>query len=253
MEDQKLPVRTFIPTKVGEARQNWYKTKKKPELDKLDANIKAPESFLIADIRAFVSDVSKLIAKNSNLGVYFGTQTDGKPDLVLLFASVKKWSNLPGEYYLLNAKGRLEVIAVEKAHALRNNYQNGIKPLLSRSTDDGHTETEYVYFEKDIITEIVDEIDYQARQGNINGLKIQMVSYADKKTEGGFLKTLTPKYIQRLAILFTYVKDGRDTTFEEIDRERFRLTVAAQEGPLVSGLDTGDPIPPYPLAGPEKK
>lgn len=243
--EQQLPIRTFIPTHVGDARQNWYKTKKKPMLDKLDGRTKAPEDFTISDVKAFIANVEKLIEKHGNLAVYLGAETEGKPDFVLLFAGIKRWSNLPGEYYVLNKAGVLEVISAEKGNTLRNNYQNGIQPILERSTGDGDIETEYIYFEKEIIAEILGEIQFQAKPGKIDGLKVQLVSYADKKAEGGFLRNGTvPKYLQRLSIMFTYTKNGRDASFEDIDFERYTRTLTAQEGILGGGLNTGIPIPP---------
>ncbi|PRD56983.1 hypothetical protein [Sphingobacterium gobiense] len=247
MDQQKLPTRTFIPTHVGDARQNWYKTKKKPMLEKLDARIKAPESFIIRDIKAFIVDIEKLIEKSGNLAVYFGAATKGEPDVVLLFAGVKQWSNLPETYYILNTKGAFETITLEKAHALRNNYQNDTATLLHESTDDGYTETEYVFFDKETITEILGEFKYQAEKDRINSLKVQLISYADKATEGRFLRRgQVPKYLQRLSVMFTYVKDGKDTSFEEIDPDRYRSTREAQEGILDSGLNSGRPVPPPP-------
>src|SRR5690606_9265172 len=122
MDKPELPIRTFIPTNVGDARQNWYKTKKKPMLDRLDARIQAPENFAISDIKAFIESVNKLIKTNGNLAVYLGAETEGKPDFVLLFAGIKKWSNLPNTYLLLNKEGRLEEISTESGNTLRNNY-----------------------------------------------------------------------------------------------------------------------------------
>lgn len=247
MERERLPFRTFVRTDIGDARENWYKTEKKPKLDKMAPEIKAPENFVIADVNAFISGITKLVAKNGNLGVYFGTETARKPDVVLLFAAVEKWSNLPGAYYLLNKKGELETIDVEKAHTLRNNYQNGVQEVLHDSTGDGHAETEYIYFGKDVIAEILEEFRFQADKGRIDGLKVRLVSYADKKIEGTLLRNRpTPEYLQRLSVLFTYMKDGGDTSFEEIDPERYERTLAAQEGILGGGLNSGNPIPPPP-------
>lgn len=246
MDNQKLPTSTCIRTDVGDARQNWYKTYKKQKLDQLDTRVKAPENFSIPDIKAFISDVKKLIEKNGNLAVYFGTETEGKQDIVLLFAGINRWSNLPNVYCLLNKEGRLEEISVERGNTLRNNYQNGIQPVLGRSTGDGDIETEYVYFENEIIAEILDEIGFQADEGRVDGLKVQLVSYADKESEGGFFNNReTPKYLERLSIMFTYTKDGRDTSFEEIDPERYEETLRKQDEDK-SGLNTGNPIPPPP-------
>lgn len=249
MDYQKLPTRTFIPTHVGDARQNWYKTKKKPMLDKLDARIKAPDNFIILDVKRFITDIEKLIEKKDNLAVCFGAQTEGKADFVLLFAGIKKWFNLPSAYYLLNKEGRLEEISVEEGNTLRNNYQNGIQPVLGGSTGDGDIETEYVFFEKDIIAEILGEIRFQEGEERIDGLKVQLVSYANKKAEGGFYnRELKPTYLERLSIMFTYTKDGRDTNFEDIDPERYEETLKEQEEDK-SGLNHGRPIPPPPPRG----
>lgn len=246
MDYQKLPSRTFIPKHVGDARQDWYKTRKKPMLDKLDARIKAPDNFTILDVKRFITDIEKLIEKKDNLAVCFGAETEGKADFVLLFAGIKRWSNLPNAYYLLNKEGRLEEISVEEGNTLRNNYQNGIQPILERSTGDGDIETEYVFFEKDIIAEILGECKFQSDAGRINGLKIQMVSYADKKAESDFFNNRHKlEYLERLSIMFTYTKDSRDTNFEEIDPERYEKTRRKQEEDK-SGLNTGNPIPPPP-------
>ena len=244
--EQKLPTRTCVRTDIGVARQNWYKTYKKQKLDQLDARTKAPENFSIRNIGAFIADVKKLIEKKANLAVYFGAATEGKADFVLLFAGIKRWSNLPNAYYLLNKEGRLEEIPTEKGNTLRNNYQNGIQPVLGRSTGDGNIETEYIYFENEIITEILEEIGFQASKDRVDGLKVQLVSYADKKAEGGFFQNRqTPKYLERLSIMFTYTKDGRDTSFEEIDPERYEETLRKQDEDK-SGLNHGKPIPPPP-------
>lgn len=245
MDYQKLPIRTFIPKHVGDARQNWYKNRKKPELTRLGAQAEAPEYLAIANVYDFINTMRKLTAMHENLAVYFGTATEKTPDVVLLFAGIKHWCNLPEAYYLLNAKGALMSIPLEKAHALRNNYQNGMATLLHKSTDDGYTETEYVVFDKEAINEILDEFQYQADKGRISGLKVQLVSYADKSTEGGFLTSgKVPEYLQRLSVMFTYVKDGKDTSFEEIDPERHERTVKKQEGMLGSGSNSGWTVPP---------
>ncbi len=249
MDKPELPIRTFIPTHVGDARQNWYKTKKKPMLDRLDASIKAPENFSIRDIKAFIANIEKLIEKSRNLAVYFGVETEGKQDVVLLFAGIKRWSNLPNTYYLLNKEGGLEDISVEEGNTLRNNYQNGIQPVLGRSTGDGDIETEYVFFEKDIIAEILGEIRFQEGEERIDGLKVQLVSYANREAEGGFFSgDLKPKYLERLSIMFTYTKDGRDTNFEDIDPVRCKETLEGQDKDK-SGLNSGRPIPPPPPRG----
>lgn len=215
-------------------------------LDRLDASIKAPENFSIRDIKAFIANIEKLIEKSRNLAVYFGVETEGKQDIVLLFAGIKKWSNLPNTYCLLNKEGRLEEISVEEGNTLRNNYQNSIQSVLGGSTGDGNIETEYVYFENEIITEILEEIGFQASKDRVDGLKVQLVSYADKEAEGGFFQhRQTPKYLERLSIMFTYTKDGRDTSFEEIDPERYEETLKEQEKGK-RGLNSGSPIPPPP-------
>src|SRR5690606_24451887 len=154
-------------------------------------------------------------------------------------------SNLPNTYLLLNKEGRLEEISTESGNTLRNNYQNGIQPVLAESTGDGDIETEYVFFEKDIIAEILGEIGFQESKGRISGLKVQLVSYADKEAEVGFPRSMDtqPKYLERLSIMFTYTKDGRDTSFEEIDPERYEDTRRQQEKDK-SGLNSGKPIPP---------
>ena len=221
-------------------------------LDRLDASIKAPENFSIRDIKAFIANIEKLIEKSRNLAVYFGVETEGKQDIVLLFAGIKKWSNLPNTYCLLNKEGRLEEISVEEGNTLRNNYQNSIQPVLGGSTGDGDIETEYVFFEKDIIAEILGEIRFQEGKKRIDGLKVQLVSYANKEAEGGFLRgDLELKYLERLSVMFTYTKDGRDTNFEDIDPERYEKTRRKQEEDK-SGLNRGKPIPP-PLPLPNSK
>ncbi|TYR34742.1 hypothetical protein FXV77_14830 [Sphingobacterium phlebotomi] len=252
MDYQKLPTRTFIPKHVGDARQNWYKTRKKPMLDKLDARIKAPDNFTILDVKRFITDIEKLIEKKGNLAVCFGAETEGKADFVLLFAGIKKWFNLPNGYFLLNKEGRLEEISVEEGNTLRNNYQNGIQPVLGGSTGDGDIETEYVFFDQETITEILGEFQYQTDKDRISGLKVQLVSYADKEAEVGFPRSrdTQPKYLERLSIMFTYTKDGRDTSFEEIDPERYEDTRRQQEKDK-SGLNTGSPIPPPPPRNPD--
>ncbi len=218
-------------------------------LDRLDASIKAPENFSIRDIKAFIANIEKLIEKSRNLAVYFGVETEGKQDVVLLFAGIKRWSNLPNTYYLLNKEGGLEDISVEEGNTLRNNYQNGIQPVLGRSTGDGDIETEYVFFEKDIIAEILGEIRFQEGEERIDGLKVQLVSYANREAEGGFFSgDLKPKYLERLSIMFTYTKDGRDTNFEDIDPVRCKETLEGQDKDK-SGLNSGRPIPPPPPRG----
>ncbi|RZF62481.1 hypothetical protein [Sphingobacterium corticibacterium] len=239
-------------------RADWFSRHKKEALSKAGyPNI--TEQFTNTPVKRFL-EVIEALSKDSGINVHFAAEKQDEATLRLLFVSADQDFKDVGDYYQLNPDGSFAKIANSiDVEELKNNYKKGIKTVLDKTTDATYGETELVHFNKETISEIRREIAYQTERGTIAGITTKIVSLGDEETEERIAREKEDRILQRLTILFTYVdKNNQETDFETIDRERYLSTIAIQNEGLVkglvaaksrggvSGLNTGDPIPPYP-------
>lgn len=251
-EGQKndLPVKTYVPTTVSENRYKWYLDHKKTVLENLYEDVEVPTVFHVADAAHLSNSLKALSQKAGCINVHLGTKDIGKPNFVLLFAPAdEQGNNIGREYHLLDNSGRLAHIDYSQATKLKENYLKGdSKTALDGTVDPEELsmgETEYLLFPQESVMEIIREITYQLKEGNISGVNVWLISYADRETEWAF-RGSQQDYLQRLTLQIGFAKEGRSVAVAKVDWDRYKEMFGKKKKGDDMPADAFNTIRPYP-------
>ncbi|MBE5321088.1 hypothetical protein IM793_18120 [Pedobacter sp. MR2016-19] len=264
--DSLLLPRTYITTDESNRREDWFNTHKLPIINDLtidDTGDPGMNKLNFNNLFEAIGFLNFLIDNKSyndqdtitGVRVYFASPTikQGKcGKLTLIFSPTSNGKHDIKNYYAFrNGKLDEKMLELDTAKAWVNNYQLNIREKLSDSTmdpkDTCKKETKHIWFSKEQIESIVEEMKYQIKThgDSVEKLGVRFISYTDK--DYVFKHFPIVRHHQRMTICFTFInKQGKDVGIEQIDSAEFqkRLDYTIKNKRAGDTFDTGDPTPP---------